>query len=65
MLNTILRLVLAVWTVGFLVISCGPMLSGDLGATGVGLLVGSVLFVPWLLGILVLGILVWLTNPRR
>jgi hypothetical protein len=65
MVNTILRLVLAVWTIGFLVISCGPMFSGDAGAGGLGLLVGGVLFVPWLVGILVLGIFVWLTNPRR
>lgn len=66
MVNTLLRLILAVWTIGFLVISCGPMLlGGSAGATGAGLLVGAVLLVPWLIGILVLVVLVWLTNPRR
>jgi hypothetical protein len=64
-LNTTLRLILAIWTIGFLAISCGPMFTGDVGAGGLGLLVGGVLFVPWLVGILVLGIFVWLTNPRR
>ena len=65
MINTILRVVLAVWVVGYLVIACGPIFSGDIGAGGLGLLVGSVLFVPWLVGILVLAIFVWLTGPRR
>jgi hypothetical protein len=64
-MNTILRVILAIWTIGFLVISCGPMLLGGSGtATGVGLFVGAVLLVPWLIGMLVLGVLVWLTNPR-
>ncbi|HEV2005851.1 MAG TPA: hypothetical protein VGQ85_04480 [Candidatus Limnocylindrales bacterium] len=65
-MNTILRLLLGIWAIGYLVISCGPMLLGGSGvATGAGLFVGAVLLVPWLIGMLVLVVLVWLTNPRR
>ena len=62
--NTILRLLLAIWVIGYLVLSCGPMFLGDVGAGGLGLLVGGVLLVPWLVGVLVIGVFVWLTNPR-
>jgi hypothetical protein len=64
LLNTALRVLLAIWTLGYLVIACAPLLTGDAGAGGLGLLVGGVLFVPWLVGLLVLGVFVWLTNPR-
>jgi hypothetical protein len=65
-MNRILRVLLAVWAIGYLVISCGPMLLGSSGlATGASLFVGLVLLVPWLVGVLVLVILIWLTNPRR
>jgi hypothetical protein len=65
MVNTILRALLAIWTIGFLLISCVPMFTGNATAGGLGLLAGAVLLVPWLIGVLVLGIGVWLTNPRR
>lgn len=55
-LNSVLRLLLAFWTVGYLVISCVPMLTGNAAASGVGLLAGAVLLVPWLVGVLVLGV---------
>ena len=31
---------------------------------GIGLLTGLVLLVPWLVGIIVLAVLVWVTSPR-
>ena len=64
MVNRILRAILLVWVVGFLVVSCLPMLTGNVTAGGLGVLVGAVLLVPWLVGVLILGVLVWLTNPR-
>lgn len=65
MVNSILRLLLGLWVVGYLLVSCVPMLTGN-GAAGAGaLLVGGVLLVPWLVGVLVLAILAWLTTPRR
>jgi hypothetical protein len=64
-LNTILRLVLLLWVLGYLLVSCGPLFNGGLGAGLLGVLVGGVLFVPWLLGVVVLAVLVLLTNPGR
>ena len=65
MVNTILRLLLAIWVIGYVLVSCGPLFSGNAGAGGLGLLTGGLLLVPWLVGVLVLGVFVWLTNPRR
>ncbi len=59
------RLLLAIWTIGFLVISCVPLLTGNALAGGVGFLARAVLFVPWLVGVLILSTIVWLTNPSR
>jgi hypothetical protein len=63
--NSILRFLLALWTIGFLVVSCVPILTRDATGGGLGLVVGAVLLVPWLIGVLVLAILIWLTNPRK
>jgi hypothetical protein len=63
--NGFLRLLLALWTILFLVISCAPLLTGNALAGGVGLLAGAVLLVPWLIGVLIFSIFIWLTNPRR
>jgi hypothetical protein len=49
----------------FACISCAPLLIGNAIAGGVGLLAGAVLLVPRLIGVLVLSIFIWLTNPRR
>jgi hypothetical protein len=65
MSNSVLRVLLLVWVLGYLLISCGALISGDLGGGVVGLVAGAVLFVPWLVGVVVLGALVWITNPRR
>jgi hypothetical protein len=62
--NGFLRFFLAIWTIGFLVISFAPLLTGNAIAGGVGLLAGAVLVVPWLVGVLILSIFIWLTNPR-
>jgi hypothetical protein len=63
--NTLFRVLLAIWTIGFLVVSCVPMLTSNVVVGGVGLIAGAVLLIPWLVGVLVLSVLVWLTNPRR
>jgi hypothetical protein len=63
--NGCLRFLLALWTILFLVISCAPLLTGNAVAGGAGLLAGAVFLVPWLIGVLILAILIWLTNPRR
>ena len=64
-MNGFFRFLLALWTILFLVISCAPFLTGNAIAGGAGLLAGAVLLVPWLVGVLVLSIFIWLTNPRR
>jgi len=64
MLNSLLRLLLVLWVLGYLVVSCGGLFSGSAGAAAGGLLAGTVLLVPWLVGVLVLAIVIWLTNPR-
>jgi hypothetical protein len=68
--NAWLRVILVLWVIGFLVIACGPAILGDgIGGTlfggVVGLTLGAVLFVPWVIGVVILGALIWLTNPRR
>jgi hypothetical protein len=65
MLNLIFRALLTLWVIGYLAIACAPVLTGNPAAGGAGLLVGGVLLIPWLIGVLVLAIAVWLTNPRR
>ena len=65
MVNSVLRLLLAIWVLGFLFISCVPVFTGSAIAGSVGLLAGAILLVPWLVGVVILGVLIWLTNPRR
>ncbi len=63
-LNRALRWLLAIWTIVYLVVACGPLLLTDSGLLqGIGLLTGLILLVPWLVGVVVLAVLVWLTNP--
>ena len=64
-MNTVLRVVLAIWVVLFLVIACAPILSNSALVGGIGFISGIVLFVPWLVGAVILVCLIWLTNPRR
>lgn len=64
-MNTALRVALLVWVLGFLLVSCGPLLNGHLLVGGVTFLAGVVLFIPWLIGVVVLGFLIWVTSPPR
>jgi hypothetical protein len=63
--NLVFRVLLAIWILGYLLMSCAPLLQGDIGGGLVGIFLGGVLLVPWLLGAVVLGLLVLITNPRR
>ncbi len=67
--NSWLKVILALWVLGFLVVACGPAIAADgIGGTLIGgafgLLLGSVLFVPWLVGVGILIVLIRLTKPR-
>jgi hypothetical protein len=62
--NTILRAVLLIWILGYLFVSCVPLLTGHLVVGGITFVVGLVFFRPWLAVALVLVTLVWLTRPR-
>lgn len=64
-MNLLFRILLLVWVLGYLLVSCVPLLGDNLLVAGFGFLAGVVFLVPWLIGVLVLGILVWLTNPSR
>jgi hypothetical protein len=63
-INTVLRILMAIWVAGFLLISCAPLYAeGGVGL--LGFLTGAVLLVPWIIGVVILGALILLTNPRR
>jgi hypothetical protein len=67
-INTGLRLLLVLWILGYIAVACAPMVTGDVGSGLAGLLVGGILFVPWLVVLIVLLALVWLTSsptPNR
>jgi hypothetical protein len=55
--------VLILWILGYVAVACAPLVTGDVGSGLAGLLVGGVLFLPWLVVLIVLGALVWLTGP--
>ncbi|MEO7663929.1 MAG: hypothetical protein ABIV26_02300 [Candidatus Limnocylindrales bacterium] len=62
MLNTTFRVLLAIWILGFLLVSCAPLYTD--GAIGfLGFVGGIILLVPWLVGVVILAIGIWLTNP--
>ena len=63
--NTLLRIVLLLWVVGYLFVSCAPILDGHLLLGAVTFVGGIILFVPWVLGIVVLAALIRATNPPR
>jgi len=64
-MNFLLRLFLLVWVFGYLLISCAPLLGANGLIGAIGFVSGIVLFFPWLVGVVVLAILVWLTSPTR
>jgi hypothetical protein len=67
--HQVLRLLFTIWLVAYPVISCGPVLlgassggsAGGAAALG-GVLVGGLFLVPWLVGLLVLGMLTLLSS---
>ena len=63
--NTGLRFALLIWVVAYLFLSCAPILGGHLLIGAIALAGGIVLFIPWLIGIVILATLIWLTNPPR
>lgn len=63
--NTLLRVLLLIWIFGYLLVSCGPLLNGDLVVGAITFVGAIVLFVPWVIGIVILGVLVRVTNPAR
>jgi hypothetical protein len=63
-MNTLFRVLLLIWVLGYLFVSCAPLLTGHLVVGGITLIAGIVLFVPWLAVTIVLAGLVWLTNRR-
>ena len=62
--NTTLRIALLIWVVGYLVVSCVPLLTGHLFIGGITFIAGLIFLIPWVIGILVLVLLIWLTEPR-
>ena len=65
-MNTAFRILLLLWVFGYLFVSCAPILGGHLILGALTLAGGILLFVPWLVGVAILGMLIWLTNsPRR
>ena len=59
---------LALWAIAYPIVSCSPLLAsgGTAGGTAVtgiaALVVGATLFFPWIVGLLILGILVMLSK---
>jgi hypothetical protein len=69
-LNSKLRIALVIWAVAYPVIACGPAAITEGGITGAianfwSFAVGGLLFLPWLIGLVVLGAATWLTGSRR
>jgi hypothetical protein len=68
--NTRLKIILAIWAVAYPVLACGPAYLTQGGVSGAignitSLFLSSVLLIPWLLGLIVIGALVWISGPRR
>ncbi len=63
-MNTLFRVLLAIWIVGYLVIACQPLLSGSVFIGGLGFVSGIILLIPFIVGVVILGSLIWLTNRR-
>ena len=64
-MNVALRIALLVWVLGYLLVSCGPLLGGHLLIGGLTFIAGVALFVPWLIGVVILAVLIWASNPPR
>ena len=53
-----------IWICGYLFVSCVPLLTGHLIIGGITFVAGLIFFVPWLIGVFVLALLIWLTNEH-
>ncbi len=69
-IHGIMKALLVLWTIGYPIVSCSPLLaaggSGTAGAAAGGLasvIAASVLFFPWIVGVLILGVLTLVTKP--
>ena len=62
-MKSVLRWLLIIWVIAYPVISCSPLAAGDgtdAGAVvsgGAAMVTGAVLFFPWIVGVIILGIL--------
>jgi hypothetical protein len=63
--NTLFRVLLVIWIVGYLAIACQPLLSNSVFIGGLGFVSGIILLVPFIVGCGILVSLIWLTSPRR
>jgi len=63
--NTLLRIVLLIWVLGYLFAACSPILNGHFLLGTIAAIGGIVLFIPWLIGVIVLAFLIRSTNPPR
>jgi len=67
--NSWLKVILALWVLGFLVVACGPAIAANgIGGTLIGGVIGGAfglfLFIPWIIGVGILLLLMRLTEPR-
>ena len=62
-MKSVLRWLLIIWVIAYPVISCSPLAAGDgtdagaVASGGAAMLTGAVLFFPWIVGVVILGIL--------
>ena len=64
-MNTLLRVLLLIWVLGYLFVACGPILDGNFLIGTITFFGAIVFFVPWVIGIVVLLFLIRLTDVRR
>jgi hypothetical protein len=64
-MNTVCRVLLAIWIVGYLAIACAPLLSNSVFIGGIGFVSGILLLIPFIVGCVILASLIWLTSARR
>lgn len=64
-----LRWMLGLWAIAYPIVSCAPLFVGASNSAGAGTAGGlagivlvAALFLPWIVGVIVLGVLVWVTD---
>jgi hypothetical protein len=63
-MNTVFRVLLAIWIVGYLAIACAPLFADSVFIGGIGFVSGILLLIPFIVGCVILVSLIWLTNRR-